>query len=414
MQPGSLISPATSEEVARYSFQHLDLRRELASLERVWGAEVPEAGIVLCSRILEVLSQDAVQRAGSTPSHNLYSNLLTLDESLLIPQSTLWLAHSVRRVGNDVRHVRRAVAQEDACSTAVFLERCIDWFFCSFPLGPRLPALTSTREPLLVGELLALRHLVGQVLDLARGEATTLAGLSREVQQFQSPTLWALLAEALIERGRLDEAGAFLEEARVQVPDEVRLTQLLGLLLSRRGEPGKAIEILDELARQAGEDEESTGILAGAWKRRWQEEPRRRDFLERSFRAYSKGWRDSRKASTYLGINAAATALWLGQESDATRLAGEVKEKILARRCARTELVKDFWISATLAEAQLLSGECEEAVETYLQTFRSHPTRRGSHQSACRQAVRHLMQLDRKDLAQALESSARTIGEGSA
>ena len=49
----------------------------------------------------------------------------------------------VRRMANDGRHVRRALAPEESAVALVYLERWLSWYFCHFEFGFKRRGLTS-------------------------------------------------------------------------------------------------------------------------------------------------------------------------------------------------------------------------------------------------------------------------------
>ena len=126
------------------------------------------------------------------------------------------------------------------------------------------------------------------------------------------------------------------------------------------------------------DDEETVGLLAGVYKRRWLTRREEEEWLSKAFRLYSRGWDAGKKASPYLGINAATTALWLGRKAESRRIAAEVGQRLLDRagRLARfradRDLALNYWDHATLAEAQLLLGQWGRSRRTYCAAFRLH------------------------------------------
>src|SRR5690606_2804327 len=101
-----------------------------------------------------------------------------------------------------------------------------------------------------------------------------------------------------------------------------RILELNALLHSRKGQPERAIELLERLKIRPY-DSELPGILAGAHKRVWQ---RRGNplHLRKARSLYLQAWRTSQ--SPYVGVNAAACLSWSGVQSEAGKVARQVIE----------------------------------------------------------------------------------------
>jgi formylglycine-generating enzyme required for sulfatase activity/tetratricopeptide (TPR) repeat protein len=206
-----------------------------------------------------------------------------------------------------------------------------------------------------------LRHLDFQRLELSPG---TVAEPTGEVQ------LAAKLAQDLLNRGENDAAFRMLTEALTRFPDDQRLRRLMGLYHARAGELEKAVEWLEPFEGYVP-DNESTAILAGVYKRFWQRDRARQDYLEKAHLCYRTAWEASKPGAVYLGINAAATALWLGLRDDAQEMAAEVRKELLHRVAPTEEL--SYWDQVTLADAELLLGNLSAARQHYRSAF-AHST----------------------------------------
>ena len=93
-------------------------------------------------------------------------------------------------------------------------------------------------------------------------------------------------------------------------------------------------------------DEETHGILAGIYKRLSDQDPANASWLQRCHEVYLRGWELSQEMNNYLGINAASTALWLGQGA----LAAEA-EAIAApanRRCRNKGKLREIGIGVPI------------------------------------------------------------------
>ena len=117
------------------------LNHDLQCLAQVRGAGATEATIFYAARILEMLAAAALDALNLPASRNLFANLNVLERYNLIPTATRYRAHALRRQGNDVRHICRAITFTDADLAIGFVQVVLHWFFCHFPMGPRLAAL---------------------------------------------------------------------------------------------------------------------------------------------------------------------------------------------------------------------------------------------------------------------------------
>jgi tetratricopeptide (TPR) repeat protein len=387
--------PRLVPEVQRYASAQFVLINDLTHLLQAQRADIPEAVILYAARILEVLSAQALQALGLPAGTNPFGNLVLLQQYNLLPTVTGYWAHALRRLGNAVRHIHRVMTGHDADLAAASAERVLHWFFCTLPCGSKLPALTRDREPLGAGrdrDLLTMLGLLDrEETDLGALAEQYLAG--RHLSFFQTPVVPAVLAEKLLDRKEHAHAGRVLAKAIQGFGEDLRLRQLLALYWSRVGDVEEAVRCLETLHASAGDDEETTGILAGVYKRRWQVHREQLDWLEQAHRLYRHGWERARKTSPYLGINAATTALWLGNGAHARRLAAEVQALLLDRagklagHGSENSLTLNYWDHVTLAEAQLLLGRFASSRQTYREAFERYAEQQGNIEVSRRQAV---------------------------
>jgi tetratricopeptide (TPR) repeat protein len=368
--------------VLNYVAGPFQLRDDLERLTRVRRAAAPEAVVLYCARILEALAADALRTVSLEPSANVFSNLDTLQQYNLMPTTTRYWAHALRRTGNQVRHVLERIEQQDAELALLFTERWLQWFFHDFRHGLQ-ENLTHDGEPLDLGSRAKLRQLLAALENLDEHFAAVLAQAkpSRRGEFLSAPALPAVLAEMLLDRAKTGEASKVLKAALRKFPDNLRLLQLWGLYWSRTGDYGKALECLEPLYQRYEDDDETAGITAGVYKRCWLKDPTSKESLEKSQRAYRQGWKRSRKTCTYLGINASTTALLLGRAEEARELAGEVRKHLRDRVAVLGKHYKDdpevglnYWDQVTLAEADLVLGNLAEARRLYNKAFRLHAT----------------------------------------
>lgn len=213
-------------------------------------------------------------------------------------------------------------------------------------------------------------------LELLRGSTTL--GLRELLALWQardpgtwarSPEPFALLGERILRVGAPLPAQDVLAEGLAAHPADVRLRQLQGLALARSGATGKAQQMLQALFAEGHADGETLGILARTYKdlsAAAADAGERRASLRQAHERYGDAYRlaavrTEADSALYAGINAASTALLLGEGERARRFAREVRAWCLARLA----LSADYWAEATLGEAALILGEWEEAERHY-------------------------------------------------
>ena len=215
-----------------------------------------------------------------------------------------------------------------------------------------------------------------------------------------------MLAERLLDGGRSAEAQVVLTAALGRFADDVRLRQLQGLLWSRAGRLEEACGWLEAIeATDSAADEETQGILAGAYKRRLEAEPgRSAEWLRASWKKYTAGWQRSRAANAYLGINAAATALWLGLAEESTAVAASVRDLLESRRrgLEGSDGAAPRWLSCwdqlTLAECRLLLRDWDAAGRCYREAAERYPLLTKALEVAREQAAKDLTAAGRPEL----------------
>jgi tetratricopeptide (TPR) repeat protein len=366
--------------VAGFAADVFVLADDLRHLAEVRRAGAPEAVILYCSRITEALAGNALRRVGLESGRTLVVTLDLLDRYGLLPRTTLAYGHGLRRLGNDVRHLNRRVADADAEMACLFAERCLTWFFCRCPAGPGLPALTRDAGPLELAGDQGLRDLLAR---LERGDCDPAAEVGRPGWD-ASAVVPARLAEVLIDQGRLVEARVCLDRVPPRYKTDPRLRQLHGLWLSRSGRLDEAAQQLEKVSGSSANDEETDGILGGVHKRRWRKGRDNRAALKESHEAYLRGWKRSEQANVFLGINVAATALWLNRPDESRGAADKVWETLTAREqqlrstAAGNRAILNYWDRATLAEAALLRGQTDAARRLYNEAFALRPDDAGS------------------------------------
>lgn len=354
---------------------------ELNRLVDVYDAGAFEAAVFYSARLLEALAVDAVRKAGLSPAPMLLSNLDALQQFDLVPLPTRAWAHALRRLGNDVRHLLRAVSGADAHLAMLFTERWLEWFFCAFPCGERLAGVTTDITPLFDSVPASFRQFVERCDRPGVDPAALAQELFQDAQILlhTSPAPTAVVAERLIERPNHEIAQRLLDASLQWFPEDARLSQLQGLLWSRCGQLDRAMAILEPLTQRMPHDPEATGILAGVYKRRSLGAADSAHWLGKSHQAYDRGWRSSHNTSAYLGINAATALLMLGRGEESRTLASEVRDLLRGRIERLSPLLPDakarlsYWDRVTLAESELLVGDVDAARMEYLSAFAAYP-----------------------------------------
>ncbi|MCP4550373.1 MAG: DUF4145 domain-containing protein [bacterium] len=380
------------EELWTFQAGPFALRDDLLKLDRVYSFDVPEAVILYCTRGLEALATEAVHQLELEPSGNAFSNLELLRQTeVLSPIAAAW-AHTLRRLGNDARHIRRICTSEDARLACLMLERWIHWFFCEFPGGLQLRCITTDECPLLLVDD-HLHDLFSSFNNRDFDPTSLVVSLERteDLAKVRCPALYSLLAEMLLDRRAHDLAESLLVGATSRFPADVRLLQLLALLHSHRGELEHALKVLEPLHANSGDDPETVSVMAGVRKRQWWSDPSNLQSLSKSHRLYRRAWDRSRHTNVYLGTNAATTALWLGRHSDSREIATDVCRRIdeqdatLARILPGWDPLSRYWRSISHSEAQVLLGDHAKARDHYLATFDRHRERKQNIEGTKRQ-----------------------------
>jgi len=380
------------QEVITAKFKGASLENDLRSLEKVYAAGVTEAVVFYCARILEATLKQAHlqffgEERGSQPA------LAEIEQKMFdynqLQQSRYYWSKGLRLLGNEARHELRRVSREEADFALIFLEFILSWYYCDFYLGPRLPTIhRGQTQPAfssdnLLPELawtLDRSRLNPQKLKMIFGTREQ-EYLSSFVRNFTFPLLLIEIFITLSDHASAERLINALDASiyRQKGALKHRFHQLKGLLFSRGDRLEEALQILEsEYTRQQNEryarpDDETVGILAGVYKRLWNNF-HKESFLGKSFETYHLGWCNSRTTNTYLGINAASTALWLGKIADAQQIASKVKNIIAKRRRMiqqKTDSRYDlnYWDMATLAEANLLTKDFSASLDLYRLAF---------------------------------------------
>jgi tetratricopeptide (TPR) repeat protein len=415
----SSTSPLINAFDARVTAFHtaaFTLTEDLEWLDQLRSLRAPVAVILHSTRILEVLARHALVQTGLESGRNSSLNAPGLNDILRqlmhydrLSVETYRLLDRLRDLGNKARHVLRKVSVADAEQGYAIALRAIHWYFCEFPGGLALKSLCVHNQPLdalLPIEVAGLLAML-EAAELDKTGFLSILGLDRRhCPLLVSPVLAAVLIEKLLDGKRTTEAQVVLTSGLERFPDDVRLRQLQGLLLSRVGRLEEACFLLESIEMVDSEaDEETQGILAGAYKRRAEADPAKADEWLRACHAkYALGWRQSHEANTYLGINAAATALWLGLSGLTEPIAISIRNLLEARRLGLEQVDRDkprclnCWDQLTLAEAHLLLQDWDAARQCYQEAVERFPGQTKPLEVARQQAKKNLGALGRADL----------------
>jgi tetratricopeptide (TPR) repeat protein len=405
------IGERLAEGVGSLGGRSYALLSDLQRLEIVRNANATEAVIFYGARILEALSGEALIRIGLTPTSSILNNLELLQQFGLIAAGPRYWAHGLRRLGNEVRHVLRQVTETDAHLAISFTTRYLTWFCCHFTFGPGLASVTADAAPLFHDPRDSLQGVMSECdSDAPRPHVLyELAGKSQEL--WDTPVIPALIAEVLLDDGKNDWAGEVLGRSHARFPEDLRLNQLRGLLLSRIGEVDRARGLLEPMYARFRGDPEVAGILAGVYKRLGRSSGNA-DWLRKSHQTYAAGWRESRQSSGYLGINAATSALLLGRTQIARQLAGQVRNLLEGRLKALASYMPDplakmsVWDRLTLAESHLLLGDRAAAAGHYRKALAQNASGQGVREVASGQAKAILSVLASREIAEAFVAEA--------
>ncbi len=413
--PGKALIARLEKIVADYQDPPFRLANDLACAVRVRSVKAPEAVIMYCARILEAMAPRVLRELELIPGNSVFSNLLVLARYQLMPPVELTWAHALRSLGNKIRHMTGDLKQTDADLALFFTECWLEWFFCENPPKKRrLKSLTRDGQPLRLCTNADLEPVIKVVRDLETNrKCTPVKALKLGARTcHMTPVIPALLAGAMIGQKWFTEAQEILTEALEIHPDDLRLKQLVGLSYSRQRNLHEALKWLEPLIKLHRDDDETDGILAGVYKRLWDDTQDRR-LLERAHSAYRQGW-EREKTNSYLGINAAATALWLDRMPLARRLATEVEalfsegDQALRRSGRDPQTMGDYWTQATWPEAMLILGRLAEARRLYRAAFAGDGALPGDAKVTREQAVKILRKLG---LAAADDNWFDTAGE---
>src|SRR5260370_37652888 len=170
------------------------------------------------------------------------------------------------------------------------------------------------------------------------------------------------LGKAANDNGEALLAYDVSREALETWPGEKQLRQVMALALARMGSTELARDLLIQIRAEGHDDEESLGLLSRTYKDIWLRSGSTQD-LRAAFNEYLKAYHQSPERY-WTGINAATLAVALKDGEMSRTLAEQVLRSCEALRAAQPEK-QDYWLTATMAEAELLLDHIPEAEALY-------------------------------------------------
>jgi len=251
-------------------------------------------------------------------------------------------------------------------------------------MGARTDPISATEAP----SVDALRE------RLASGSRVSVELLQSDWQQCRNlsrcpPDVHLALGEQILKRGEpilgydiLSRGLGVLDTQGNRTPAEnelrLRLMQQSALALAQSGAAARAGHLLAQLCEEGQDTPETLGLLGRVHKdlaRKASTEVERREQLREALCHYRQGFEQSdslykasraakiAEAAYYCGINAAAVHVLLGDLPTARVIAARVREICEAQLppAGRGRAPANYWLLATLGEAELICGKREAA-----------------------------------------------------
>jgi len=231
-------------------------------------------------------------------------------------------------------------------------------------------------------QFLAARNRIKTASDLGNKQRLIELASSTDLVWQTSPALGCQVAEALIGMKENDAALVVLNALQAKFQRALRPKQLQGLALARAGRYDDAAEVMGLLYNAGEMDPETFGLFARTWMDRYNV-TKNPAHLRRSRDLYLEAF--ERSKDSYNGINAASKSLFLGERDQSVALAVRVQAIV-----GTAAINKDYWGTATVAEAQLLQSNFDAAATLYQQAVSMDTEAHGSHCSTGQQAVKIL------------------------
>lgn len=172
--------------------------------------------------------------------------------------------------------------------------------------------------------------------------------------------------EGYISRGEYLSAYSLIKKVLHQYPDDGRLLRSYALCMTRLGMCEEAIIVLEQVVVASDDNPETFAQLGSLYKTAWlascSAEDRSSELLLKAFEYYSSSYESD--GNYWSGINVATLAMLLGQENRACLIADEVIAECW-NIYSNQGTYSQFWIPATLAEANLIKGDIKNSVNWY-------------------------------------------------
>jgi patatin-related protein len=247
--------------------------------------------------------------------------------------------------------------------------------------------LAAAAETAATEQDVAARAFIAHMKD-ARGSAERLQALLADDGPWETAAaLGCAVAYRLVGLRKYDAALQVIEKVAERFPHAHRPKQVRALALARRGKPtdlGAAQQTLQTLYDLEDRDPETVGIYARTFMDDYNATGNAAS-LRKSRDLYAEAY-GLAPDSYYTGINAAAKSLFLQTEEDLAL--GRRYAAAVQREIGTEAIPKDYWQSATVAEAHLILGNYEMAATVYKQAVDMEPDDTGSHDSTWKQASR--------------------------
>ena len=253
-------------------------------------------------------------------------------------------------------------------------------------LGFTINPPASNGPPQLSDEMLAGWAALSSVSDLLSARRFL------EEKNIVDPRAFRVLANQLLRKGEPLIAYDVARDGLKFAEGDVRLQQLQALALARSGATGPANRMLTALWEDGHTDAETSGMLARTHKDLWLmlcDKCEGAGHLQQAHQLYLAGYENARAAGDigggiYNGINAASTALLMGDNLAAAKLAEEVSA--LCDQCDPP----DYWSLASKAEAMLVRQDLASAEALYAEAA-AHCGAASGDVSATRRQARLLL-----------------------
>ena len=392
------MSPHTPE-----SYDAIDFQDQHAKIIQCVSYGIPEAAILLLARCTEYIIVTMTVRA--LGYHGSGARLADCAELLrqadLMPVSTMCWTNAIRRFGNSIRHSPIAPTIEATDLAVVLYSRIVRWV-SEKDAAANIPPIDS-KMLANSGQMLKFVRLVERYEQSGRLGAGSRFGQDDD-SLVMNPEVTAAMCEILLNRGKPNQSLTLAESNLKRNPRSIRLQQLSALAYSRTGQESKGMAIISRLIQKGNRDDETLGIGAGIYKRLGAKEKSRAK-LQLSHDYYSEVWRRSNPKLLYHGVNAAATALYLGNAKLCRSYAASVHYAAIHRLAGikSTPLRANglnLWDRLSHAEALLLLGRIGEESACYSDVFQAGKMASGMIKTARMQLksnVQH-MHLDLKKI----------------